>query len=117
MTPTAERPLRPAVFHLSLALASGTAHGYALAQAVEARTEGRVRIGPGTLYAAIQRMEKSGLIAETEAPAGADEDSRPRRFYRLTDAGRSRLVTELTAMEATVRHARSLSLLPALEGA
>ncbi len=108
-----DRPLRPAVFQLCLALASGPAHGYALAQAVEARTEGRVRIGPGTLYAAIQRMEKAGLIGETESPPGADPDGRPRRFYRLTDVGRARLVAELSAMEATVRHARSLSLLPA----
>jgi len=62
-------------------------------------------------------MEKSGLIVETDSPPGADPDSRPRRFYTLTETGRSRLVEDLSAMEATVRHARSLSLLPTWEGA
>ncbi|MEZ4417542.1 MAG: PadR family transcriptional regulator [Gemmatimonadota bacterium] len=117
MSRTPLRPLRPPVLHLLLALASGPSHGYALAQVVEARTGGRVRIGPGTLYASIQRMEKARLIEETEAPAGADADARPRRFYRLTEVGRARLVEELSAMESLVRHARSLSLLPAPAGA
>ena len=50
------RPLSPAVLHILLALSDGAAHGYAIKQEAEARSEGTVRLGPGTLYTAIQRL-------------------------------------------------------------
>ena len=43
--------------HIMLALADGPRHGYAIKQAVEERTEGAIRLGPGTLYEALQRLE------------------------------------------------------------
>ena len=48
-----------------LVLAEGARHGYAIKQAVEQRTEGGIKLGPGTLYEAIQRLEEGGLIEET----------------------------------------------------
>ena len=59
-------PLSPAAFHVLLALAEGERHGYAIIKDVESRTEGRVRMGPGTLYGAIKRMLDEGLIEESD---------------------------------------------------
>ena len=47
-----------------LALSSGDQHGYAIKQEVERVTGGDIRLGPGTLYEAIQRLEEDGLIEE-----------------------------------------------------
>lgn len=54
-------PLSPAAFHVLLAPAEGERDGYAIIKDVESRTEGRVRMGPGTLYGAIKRMLDEGL--------------------------------------------------------
>src|SRR5215212_2433633 len=59
-------PLTPVVLHILLALADAQGkHGYAVAQEVEAVTDGQIRMGPGTLYGSIQRMLASSLIEET----------------------------------------------------
>ncbi len=54
-------PLTPAVFHILLALADAERHGYAIIKEVEARTDGRFRLGPGTLYTAISRLVDSPM--------------------------------------------------------
>ena len=55
-----------------LALAQGPRHGYAVKQEVEARTGGAIRLGPGTLYEAIQRLEESGLLQESIGGAASE---------------------------------------------
>jgi DNA-binding PadR family transcriptional regulator len=75
----------PAVLVL-LAVASETRHGYAIQQEIERRTE--LRLGPGTLYGAIARLEEAGLIA-------AVATSERRRPYRITAAGRRALARHL----------------------
>lgn len=104
-------PLTPRVFHLLLALVDGDAHGYAIMKEVELRSEGRVRIGPGTLYEAIDRLQSQGLIEETLRGAGAFDDDRHRRFYRLTTMGRSVLRAEAQRLAALVAFARRKQLL------
>jgi DNA-binding PadR family transcriptional regulator len=74
-------------------LASGSKHGYALQQDIEAFAG--VRLGPGTLYGAISRLEKRGLIE----PAGAAGRRRP---YRLTTAGAEALEAALAELRAIV---------------
>jgi DNA-binding PadR family transcriptional regulator len=74
-------------------LASGMKHGYALLLDIE--DFAGVRLGPGTLYGAISRLEQRGLIE----PAEAVGRTRP---YRLTDAGREQLETELATMRTIV---------------
>ena len=90
----------------------GERHGYAVAQEVEQLTEGRVRMGPGTLYGSIRRMEAAGLIEEPppRARARLDEEER-RRFYRLTRLGRRVLAAELERLERVVALARAKRLL------
>ena len=73
-------------FHILLALAGGERHGYGIMQEVERRSDGTVRLGPGTLYGAVKRMLESGWIAERAAD-GPGDDPRRRCYYRLTPAG------------------------------
>jgi DNA-binding PadR family transcriptional regulator len=73
-------------------LAGGRKHGYAMMEDVE--TFAHVRLGTGTLYGAIARLEEYGLI---EALA---TEERGRRPYRLTTAGMAFLREQLTSMEA-----------------
>ncbi len=64
-------------------LANGPAHGYAIAQALRARSDGAFDLPEGTLYPALHRLERSGLItSEWSTQAG-----RRRRTYELTRSG------------------------------
>jgi DNA-binding PadR family transcriptional regulator len=105
--PEAELPLTPAVFHILLALADGDKHGYAIMQEVEESTEGRTRMGPGTLYGSLDRMLKAGYITESARRPAADEDDERRRYYRLSSFGRQVLQAEAARMARAVSHARS----------
>jgi DNA-binding PadR family transcriptional regulator len=98
------RPSLPIV-HMLLVLADGERHGYAIKQEVERRTDGDIRLGPGTLYEAIQRLEADGLIEALPAPRG--NEPAPRRCYRITHAGLAALRAELRRFGLVVAHARS----------
>ena len=87
-------PLTPTVFHVLVALASGPRHGYAVAQEVEELTEGRIVMGPGTLYGSLQRMQDAGLIEETENPGEAGLHADRRRYYKMTPLGSAALQAE-----------------------
>jgi DNA-binding PadR family transcriptional regulator len=91
--------------HILLALADGDRHGYGIKQEVERHTDGGVRLGPGTLYEAIQRLEQSALITEVDAPAAPDD--RRRRFYRLTRQGWTVLREEVNRLQRLLEHAQS----------
>ena len=111
--PAAQLPLTPVVLHMLLALAGERQgkHGYALAREVEDVSDGRIRMGPGTLYGSIQRMIDASLIEESSRRS--DDDDR-RRFYRLTPFGRKVLELEIARLNAVIRVARAKNLLPAL---
>lgn len=106
-SPNPKKPLSLPVLHILLALADGAKHGYAIKQDVEARTEGAIRLGPGTLYEAIQRLEEGGLIAEAAPGSPANGQEAQRRFYRLTERGWSVLRGELRQLGDVVDRARS----------
>jgi DNA-binding PadR family transcriptional regulator len=99
-------PLPDAELEILLALVDGEAHGYAMMRAVERRTGGRTRLGPGTLYAALKRLLAAGLIEESESRRDAERDDSRRRYYRLSDFGSRVLSAELDRMSALIRHAR-----------
>ena len=115
MTPrkTALRhPLSLSVTHILLALADGARHGYAIKQAVEERSGGDIRLGPGTLYEAIQRLEDAGYIEEESARDDPrDGQEAQRRYYRLTPDGWSVLRTEIRHLARVVDHARAYARL------
>ena len=102
-------PLTPAVFHVLLAVADGDMHGYAILKEVEDRTQGKVRLSTGTLYAIIKRLLSDGLIQELDKRP-VDDDER-RRYYRLTDFGRRVALAEAKRMEEMVTAARAKRLL------
>ena len=109
-------PLTPVVLHILLALADERhgKHGYAVAREVEALTEGRIRMGPGTLYGSIQRLLDATLIEEAarpRRPRSAADDER-RRYYRITSLGRRALELEVTRLADVVAIARRKQLLP-----
>src|SRR5260221_3705009 len=101
-SPEAMLPLTPAVFHILLALADSERHGYGIMQEVAARTNGTMRIGPGTLYGSIKRMLADRLIEESgERPDPALDDER-RRYYQLTHFGRRAAQPEGQTLEQAV---------------
>ncbi len=105
-------PLTPAVFHILLALAHGKAHGYGIMQRVEQLTDGRMRLGPGTLYRSIRGMVADGLIEEAEERPDPALDDERRRYYRLTDKGRHLAEMETERLACLVHLARRSGLQP-----
>ena len=102
-------PLTPAVFHILLALAGGKRHGYAISKVVLRQTDGRMRMGPGTLYGTLQRLLDQGWVEAVDGPESADER---RRYYRLKALGRRALEAEVERMDALVRTARAERVVP-----
>jgi DNA-binding PadR family transcriptional regulator len=100
-------PLTPAVFHVLLALAEGPLHGYAIMQAVELSAGSAVRMGPGTIYGSLQRMEAAGLVKEV---AGGADDRR--RMFALQPAGRRALISEAERLARLAALVRAKRLLP-----
>ncbi|MEY2413750.1 MAG: hypothetical protein QOD84_2356 [Acidobacteriaceae bacterium] len=94
-------PLTPAVFHILLALADGRKHGYAILKQVGVDGGQSLRMGPGTLYGSLQRMEAAGLVQEFE-----DADDERRRFYDLTRAGQRALADELSRLRDVLSAAK-----------
>lgn len=72
-------------------LARDHAHGHAIAQSIERRSEDILQVGHGSLYPALQRLLRQGLIV---AEDGVSENNRKARFYRLTAKGRKKLFVE-----------------------
>ncbi len=106
-------PLTPAMFHILLALADRERHGYDIMREVDERTEGKVRLGPGTLYGSIKRMLEAGWIEELDERPTPDLDDERRRYYQLTDFGYRLAVAEAERLAKLVKAARTKKLLSA----
>ena len=105
-----DSPLKPAVFHILLALSENAQHGLGIADAVEQATDGAVRLGPGTLYRSLKEMVRDGLVCEIPAPA-EDEDPR-RKFHQITESGRFVLEAEAARYQRIVEVAKERQVLP-----
>lgn len=95
-------PLRPRVFAILLALAGGPRHGYGLMQLLQSDPTERWLLGPATLYRTLKEMQGDGLITSDEGP-GEESGGPPRRYYRLTAAGRKVGAAEASRMAALAR--------------
>ena len=105
-------PLPEATFHILMAVAEDDRHGYAIIQEVATRTDGMLKLSPGTLYRSIQRMLEQGLIEETaERPAPELDDER-RRYYRITVFGRTVAKAEARRLAQLVKLARESGFAP-----
>ncbi|MBP1964507.1 PadR family transcriptional regulator [Paenibacillus aceris] len=98
-------PLTEAFFYILVTLYPRAAHGYAMMQDVEKISAGRVRIGAGTLYTALNTLQKKGLIENVpEIEIGADSR---RKLYAITELGKIVLKAEMERMEELLLNARS----------
>ena len=97
--------LKPADFHILLALAGEPRHGYGLMKEVERESGGMVRLEIGSLYRLLARLVEGGMIEE------AEEDER-RRYYRLSRQGRRVLKIEAERLARLVELSRARKLLP-----
>ena len=108
-----ELPLTPLTMAILLALAKDDQHGYALMQEVEAQTDGAIVPGTGSLYAALQRLLDEGLIADSARRPSAGEDRR-RKYFRITEAGRTAARAEAARMMRVLETAREKRLITSL---
>ncbi|HZS99981.1 MAG TPA: PadR family transcriptional regulator [Terriglobales bacterium] len=102
--PTTFLPLSPATLHILLSLAGEELHGYAIMQEVQRQSEGKYKLGPGTLYDNLQKMIDRGLVEELGKKPG-DDDPR-RRYYRLSMLGRGVLTAEISRLDDVVREGK-----------
>ena len=105
-------PLAPAMFQILVAVADHDRHGYAIMQDVAARTNGALKLSPGTLYGSIRRMLDEGLIVELSDRQRPDEDDERRRYYRITAFGRSVAQAEAARLATLLRQAKAAGLVP-----
>ena len=97
-------PLAPATLHILLSLAAEDLHGYGIMQEVLRQSEGRYKLGPGTLYDNLQRLMEQDMVQEATRRPGNDDPRR--RYYRLTSLGRGVLAAEIERLDGVVREAR-----------
>ena len=99
---TAQAPLTPAVLHILLALSTGERHGYGIMKQVQADSQGRAKMGPGTLYGSMGRMLEAGLIRESDKRVDPEMDDQRRIYYKITATGRTALGAELERYRGVV---------------
>lgn len=81
-------PLAPHSFQILLSLLDGDRHGYSIIKDIEERSGGRTLLGTSTVYAAIKRMVKDGLLVEAPGPGAPASSGPKRRYYAITGFGR-----------------------------
>jgi DNA-binding PadR family transcriptional regulator len=108
--PASFLPLPPAVFHILVAVADRERHGYAIMQDVAARTDGALKLSPGTLYGTIKRLLEDGLIQELDERPDPEHDDTRRRYYRITSFGRRVAIAESARLAKLLGQARASGL-------
>jgi DNA-binding PadR family transcriptional regulator len=94
-------PLSPAALQVLAALATEDLHGYGIIRAVSVQSQGRIRIGPGTLYDNLKRFMEQGWVRDLQ-PKSENE----KRMYRLTAAGKAALSFEISRLDHLVRQTK-----------
>ncbi len=92
-------PLTEAAYYVLISL-NKPRHGYGIMQHVKKITNGRIKIGAGTMYGNLSRMEKEGLITPV-----AEEDRK--KIYEISEKGKIVLKLELTRLEELLNHGKS----------
>jgi len=81
-------------------LVLGSLHGHGIATTIQRTSGEELLVDHGSLYPALQRLERAGLIT---SDWGVSDNNRRARYYTITRAGRTRLAAETRKWEATVR--------------
>ena len=92
-------PLTEAAYYVLISL-NKPRHGYGIMQHVEKLTNGRIKIGAGTMYGNLSRMEKEGLITSV-----AEEDRK--KIYELSKKGKIVLRLEIERLEEILEHGKN----------
>lgn len=88
-------------FALLVALSGGPGYGLELVERIKKQTGGAVTIAHGSLYPTLRELEREGLVVATygdQRPAG--HGGRPRRWYKLTSAGKKEAQANTAAIQA-----------------
>ena len=93
-------------FSILLALSLRERHGYEIIKQVQEDSNNKIILGPGALYTSIKQLRTRGLIVEV-----SHADDVRRRYYKLSDAGRDILASELEYYENAVLLAKNRKLL------
>jgi DNA-binding PadR family transcriptional regulator len=103
-------PLTPAVLHILLALSARERHGYGIMKEVESDSQGKVKMGPGTLYGSLGRMMEAGLIRESDKKVDPELNDERRVYYQITGLGQATLAAELERYREVVAVAKKKQL-------
>ncbi len=95
LCPESLLPLSVPVLQILLSLAEHDKHGYGIIGDIRARSRNEVVLSTSTLYGAIKRMMRDGLVERSDMRPDPELDDERRRYYRITDFGR-----EVTSCEA-----------------
>jgi DNA-binding PadR family transcriptional regulator len=104
-------PLPSSAFQILLALVGEDLHGYGIMRQVAEQTDGRMRLGPGTLYSSIQSLLEEKFIEEVDLREDTKLGQERRRYYRLTSAGRKLARSEAERLADLLRVARAKKIL------
>jgi DNA-binding PadR family transcriptional regulator len=99
-----QAPLTPSIFYILLSLATIERHGYDIMKQVESDSQGKIKLGAGTLYGAIKRLLEEKLIIEIDSPHAR------RKYYQLTEKGRGIFLNELQRYNEAVELAKKKNI-------
>lgn len=106
--------MREQTYLVLLALGEGPRHGYAILAAVRELSAGKVKLGPGTLYGALDRLVREAMIEQSGAEV---VEGRNRRYYRLTGKGGAALRAETTRISELATAGRRIMTRLKIDGA
>jgi DNA-binding PadR family transcriptional regulator len=92
-------PLTETAYYVLISL-NEPRHGYGIMQHVEELTGGRIKIGAGTMYGSLSRMEKEGLIN-----SAAEEERK--KIYEISEKGKILLKLEMARLEELLEHGKN----------
>jgi DNA-binding PadR family transcriptional regulator len=110
-----KQTMKPHWFQILLAVADGPKHGTAIMEEVLERTDGAMKLWPGTLYGSLRELEVEGWLQETDPPEGAPTEGGKRRFYRITPEGSATLAEDVHRLASFVRVARAKRVIGEVE--
>ena len=91
--------MREPTYYILVSLLSAPLHGYSIAKRARELTDDRVKLTPGTLYGALDRMVNEGLV---EVDSEQVVRGKPRRYYRITEKGERAAFAEADRMRSAV---------------
>lgn len=104
-------PLKPVHHLILLLLAEKPTYGVELMDRLEDRSDGAMRLNPGSLYRTIAKLVDQGLAEPLEEASGPEGAGAPRKVYGVTDRGRSALRAEARRQATLLEAARALDLI------